>query len=135
MCTIIKYTRRQKLGLKTKRFFKNLQLIKEIKENFELKKPYFAYDFGLKNKLICKALRVGKFTSIFEKIIFFDKLLFTKFKKNNWNFKTLRYLTNSMTSLTENEIVSKNMPKILGKTLNKGLLTNYKDLNITRRAG
>jgi len=135
MCTTIRYTHRQKFGLKTKRFFKNLQHIKEIKENFELKKPYFACDFGLKNKLTCKPLRVGKFTSIFEKIIFFDKLLFTKFKKNNWNFKTLRYLTNSMTSLNEHEIVSKNMPETLRKTFNKGLLTNYKDLNITRRAG
>jgi len=126
---------KNKLGIKIKRFSRNskIQIIGAIKDTFELQKPYSEYVFGLNSRLTSKQLRVKKFKAIFEKRTFFDKLLVTKFKRNEWNFITLRYLFNGKTSLNEHEIVLKSAPKMLQKMFmfskESGI---YRRLNILR---
>jgi len=124
----------KKFGIKSKRFPNNPHIVKKIKDNFELQKPYSEHIFSLNSKLTNEHLRVKKFKAIFEKIIFFDKLLLTKFKRNEWDFITLRYLFNGKTSLNEHETIVKSTTK----TLKKMFMFNresdiYRTLNIMRK--
>jgi len=123
------------LGIKIKRFSRNskIQIIGEIKDTFELQKPYSEYVFGLNSRLTSEQLRVEKFKAIFEKRTFFDKLLVTKFKRNEWDFIALRYLFNGKTSLNEHEIVLKNACKMLQKMFMFSKESGvYRKLNILR---
>jgi hypothetical protein len=127
---------RKKFGIKIKRFSNNSHIVRKIKNNFELQKPYSEYIFGLNSKLTNEHLRVKKFKAIFEKIIFFDKLLLTKFKRNEWNFITLRYLFNGKTSLNEYETIVKSTAKTVKKMFMFNRESNiYRTLDITRRKG